>query len=136
MIKMSVLVVATLISSTTALASSNQDGCAINFGIDCMIHDAQGAMLSDLGMVGAMSGGMCMPSGKFSYQNLAISADLETSSTTTPEVAGPVLGLSVSDSSGNVIAASMVSAQETTNVALWIPGANLFLHCAEMSSNR
>ena len=104
----------------------------ITFGMDCMIHDDQGKMLSDLGMIGAMMGSYTAV-GNFKYNDLKIEANLNGPFTEAPEVASPQLKLTVTDSKGNVLAAVVTSANPDTNAALFIPSERLYLHCDKMS---
>jgi hypothetical protein len=117
----------TTLASLTAHASSDQ----ISFGIDCMIHDSQGKMLSDLGMLGAMMGSY-ESIGNFQYNNLKVVANLNGPFAEAPEVAAPQLKLSVLDARGNVVASMVTTANPDMNAALLIPTANVYLHCDKM----
>jgi len=54
MLKMKYIVLAATLFFATSVYAAPQT--KITFGMDCMIHDNQGKMLSDLGMIGAMMG--------------------------------------------------------------------------------
>lgn len=103
----------------------------IAFGMDCMIHDAHGKMLSDLGTVGAMMNGKYMPVAYFNYGELTIEADLNGPFGETPEVAVPQLRLTVFNNK-TVLAQLIESVHEDTNAALFVPTKNVYLHCDKM----
>ncbi len=103
----------------------------IPFGIDCMIHDSQGKMLSDLGMVGTMMDGSYMSSANFEYQTLKIVADLN-GPFSQAEITSPQIKFTVIDQSGNMLALLITSANPDTNIALFIPNEKIFLHCNKM----
>jgi len=124
----------TLILTTAALASGAayaSNSPQITFGIDCMIHDDQGKMVSDLGMVGAMMGGY-VDIGNFQYGDLKIEANLNGPFSETPEVKSPRIKLTVFDSKGGLLASEVTSANQDINTALFVPSEKVYLHCEKM----
>jgi hypothetical protein len=127
-IQMKCFVVSALFLMVSAAQASAP---GISFGLDCMIHDTQGKMLSDLGMIGSMMGSYTATE-TFHYNDLKIVADLNGPFPEAPEVAAPQLKLSVFDSQGSVLASVVTTATPTTNAALFIPSRDLYLHCDKM----
>jgi hypothetical protein len=117
--------------ATVTLGSSAH--AMIPYAIDCMIHDAHGNMLADLGSVGTTMKGY-VPVGNFSYANFKVTASLNGPFAETPEVKGDQLKLSFlkNDELHLVTAAAVVTVNENSAIALWEPTANLFLHCTKM----
>lgn len=111
---------------------ANASPTQISFGIDCMIHDSQGKMLSDLGMLGAMMGGY-MDTGNFQYNDFKVAASLDGPFPEAPEVASPQVKFTVTSSTGVVLASLVTTANSDMNAALFIPNENLYLHCDQMS---
>jgi hypothetical protein len=103
----------------------------ISFGIDCMIHDDHGQMLSDLGMLGQMMGSYTARQ-SFTYKTLQVAADLNGPFAEASEVASPQLKLTVTDASGAVLAKVVTTANPDLNTALFIPVENAYLHCTKM----
>lgn len=127
-----VLVMLTLTIGLSRVANADP----ISFAIDCMIHDNQGKLLSDLGMVGALMNGQYRGTANFTYSDLKITADLNGPFGETPEVEQPQLKLMVVDGSGGVLASTVTSATEETNVALLVPSENVYLHCDKMNMGK
>ena len=113
-------------------AATEKPATQLAFGIDCMIHDSKGAMLKDLGMVGMMMDGSYMAMGSFTYNELKIEASLSGPFAPTPEVKMNQLRLTIMRTDGTVVASATLNANPDTNIALFEPSSNLYLHCEKM----
>jgi hypothetical protein len=118
-----------IFATTSSFADASP---SVNFGIDCMIHDSQGKMLKDLGMIGMMMDGSFTAIGNYSYNDVRVEASLQGPFMTAPEVKQTQLRLSFLKSDGTVTASVIMTATSDTNVALWEPNVGIYLHCAKM----
>ena len=124
------LIFVALAFGMTSTLSASAHG-QISFGLDCMIHDQKGRLLSDLGMIGSMMGSY-KGEGSFQYNDLKIEANLNGPFLEAPEVASPQLKITVTGPQGNILSSMVMTATPETNAALFIPTENVYLHCDKM----